>query len=148
MKRLNLIAFAATLSAGIAAAHGGVQNDAVKARMDAMSGIGSNMKILGLMAKGATPFDANAARAAAATIANHAAATPELFEAQENDPKSEAKPEIWTNFYDFTAKAGDLETVAFGLSASIISFDDLVPAITNLGTTCKSCHAIYRQKEP
>jgi cytochrome c556 len=147
MKRLDLIAFAAILSAGIAAAHGGVQNAAVKARMDAMSGIGADMKILGLMAKGTTPFDADVARATATTIASHAAATPELFEAEESDSKSEAKPAIWANFDDFSSKAEELEVVALGLPTSIASFDDLGPAMANLGTTCKSCHAVYRQSE-
>ncbi len=146
MKRLYLSAFAAILSAGNAAAHNGVQNAAVKARMDAMSGTVADMKILGLMAKGTTPFDADVARAAT-TITSHAAATPELFEAEESDPKSEAKPAIWANFDDFSSKAEELEAVALGLSTSIASFDDLGPAMPNLGTTCKSCHAVYRQSE-
>ena len=60
----------------------GVQNPAVKARMDGMSAIAENMKTLGQMAKGATEFDAAMARAAAATIAEQASATPGLFESQ------------------------------------------------------------------
>ena len=145
MKRYNLTALAIVLSAGIAAAHTGVQNAAVKARMDAMSGIGAEMKILGLMSKGATAFDVDSARAAAAAIVAHAAATPGLFAAREDDPKSEAKPDIWENFDDFTAKAVELENLAMSLSTSIDQFDDLGPAMAALGATCKSCHAAYRE---
>ena len=133
------------LSAGLAAAHTGVKNAAVKARMDAMSGIGAEMKALGQMAKGAATFDVDSARASAAAIAHHAAATPNLFKANEDDPKSEAKSSIWANFDDFTAKAVAMETVALGLSASITKANDLGPAMGALGATCKSCHAAYRE---
>jgi len=145
MKRYNLTALLFVLSAGVAVAHSGVQNAAVKARMDAMSSIGAEMKTLGLMAKGTTKFDMNAARVAAATIETHAAATPALFAAQEDDPKSEAKAAIWTNFDDFAAKAKDLETVALQLSKSIAGQNDLGPAMASLGATCKSCHSAYRE---
>lgn len=81
---------------------------AVKARMDAMSVIGAQMKVLGNMAKGQVAFDASAAQAAAALVAEQAAAVPALFETQVDDPKSEADPAIWTNYPDFSAKAGRL----------------------------------------
>ena len=145
MKHFKTIAVAVLLSAGMAAAHSGVKNAAVKARMDAMGGMGADMKTLGQMAKGATAFDANAARAAAASIAAHAAATPGLFQAEETDPKSEALPAIWTNFQDFTTKSTELETVALGLSSSISKPEDLGPALAALGQTCKSFHQAYRQ---
>ncbi len=147
LKQLNLIVLAAIFSAGIATAHSGVQNAAVKARMDAMSGIGAEMKTLGLMAKAESAFDAALARAAAAKIAEQAATTPGLFEADEDDLKSEAKPSIWTNFDDFTAKAVELETVAMGLSSSIASPDDLGAAVEALGAVCKACHGAYRKSK-
>jgi cytochrome c556 len=68
-----------------------------------------------------------------------------LFEAEETDPKSEAKASIWTNFDDFTYKADELKAIAMGLGNSIDSADDLVQAMSSLGSTCKSCHAEYRQ---
>ena len=100
---------------------------------------------IGQMAKGVAVFDQGAARAASAAIGNHAAAVPELFEAQEDDPKSEAKALIWTDFDDFTAKAAGLENVAFRLSKSISGADDLPGAIKSLGETCQSCHKAYRE---
>ena len=132
-------------TATAALAHQGVQNPAVKARMDGMSAIAENLKTLGMMARGATEFDAEAARAAAAAIATRAADVPGLFEANETDPMSEAKPAIWTNFEDFSAKASELENVAVGLSTSITTPEDLGPAMGSLGASCKSCHSIYRE---
>ena len=146
MKRLNAFTLTAILVAGTALAHSGVKNPAVKARMDAMMAIGKETKTLGEMAKGAMPFDLKAAQTAAAAIADHAASTPGLFEANETDPKSEAKASIWVNFDDFTAKATELEVVAKDLSSSITSSDDLGSAMMALGATCKSCHAAYREK--
>ncbi len=134
------------VAATAAFAHSGVKNAAVKARMDAMSSIGAEMKTLGEMTKGVSAFDVSIARAAAASIADHAAETPDLFRAEEDDPKSEATPAIWADFDDFTAKAVALENAARGASSTISSVDDLAPAMKALGETCKACHADYRQK--
>lgn len=147
MNRISVLALTVALTTGAALAHSGVQNAAVKARMDAMSEIGTEMKSLGSMAKGTTAFDLSVARTAVAAIAGHASETPELFKREEKDPKSEAKPSIWTNFDDFTVKAKKLETVAKGLSETIATIDDLGPAMGALGATCKSCHSAYREKK-
>ncbi|MBW4710451.1 cytochrome c [Roseobacter sp. YSTF-M11] len=145
MKSLNLLTLIAIVLAGAAFAHTGVKNAAVKARMDAMSGIADGMKVLGQMAKGETGFDQSAAQAAATAIARHAAATPELFEAREDDPKSEAKQAIWSNFDDFTSKSRDLEEMALGLATSITGPADLGPAMASLAANCKACHKAYRE---
>ena len=140
------IALGAILVAATSAlAHQGVQNPVVKARMAAMSAIAENMKTIGMMARGATAFNAEAARDAAAAIADHAAAVPGLFEANETDPKSEARPEIWTDFEDFGAKAAELESIAARLSTSIAGPEDLGPAMGSLGASCRSCHSVYRE---
>ncbi len=145
MKRKSLALGLLLATATAALAHQGVQNPAVQARMDGMSAIAKNMKILGQMSKGATEFDAALARSAAAAIAEHAAATPGLFEANETDPKSEARPEIWSNFEDFATKATELETIAIGFSTSINDPTDLNAAMGALGANCKSCHSVYRE---
>ncbi|MEP1611622.1 MAG: cytochrome c [Roseobacter sp.] len=146
MKRSTILLCATVLFAGAAFAHTGVKNAAVKARMDAMSGIGAEMKILGQMAKGVTTFDQKAAQAAAASIAKLAGVTPALFEANEDDPKSEAKAEIWTNFDDFVKLSRALEITATGLSASIGSKADVSLAMKSLGASCQACHKTYREK--
>lgn len=133
--------------AGATLAHTGVKNAAVKARMDSMSAIAAEMKTLGQMAKGATAFDKKKAKEAAARIAKHAAETPILFEAEQDDPKSEAKSEIWDDFADFTVKSQRLESLALELTMSITAESDLAPAMKSLGALCQACHKDYREKK-
>ena len=145
MNRLKTLTFMIICAGGIAVAHGGVKNPAVMARMETMTAIGAEMKTLGAMAKGAMAFDAFKARASAATIASHAAAIIEQFRAQESDPKSEAKPLIWSNFDDFSTHAKALELAAQTACKSVETQDDLGQALAALGGTCKACHEDYRE---
>lgn len=143
--RQTVVAMCLGVVAGAAFAHSGVKNAAVMARMDAMSAIGAEMKVLGEMAKGTVVFDPDKARAATVSIARYAERTPELFAAREEDPKSEARPEIWTNFADFTEKSDALRNLALELSQSLRSEADLPQAVASLGKACKACHAPYRE---
>ena len=144
MKSLKISALL-VLAASAAVAHDGVQNATVKARMDAMSAIATNMKTLGKMAKGVTEFDAAEAQNAVGAIAGHAANTPALFKHYETDPKSEAKANIWDDYEGFTQKAVDLERVALELRPSLQEANDVGAALRLLGASCKSCHAVYRE---
>ncbi len=114
-------------------------------RTKSMKTIGQNTKLLGDMAKGSTDFDAAAAQAAATAIAAEAAQIATLFETEADDPASEAKPVIWTQYDDFTAKAADLERVASAAAGSIQAKADLGPALGELGAACKACHSTYRE---
>ncbi len=145
MKRTSLILVVALLTATTALAHQGVQNRAVLARMNGMSAIAENIKVLGDMAKRKAAFDVEAARVALQRMADHAGEAPALFEAREDDPKSEALPAIWDDFDDFTAKAMELEQIASDAAASLSSAEDLPPLLQKLGANCKSCHSIYRE---
>ena len=137
--------FCLVLVAGAAFAHQGVQNPAVKARMDSMEVIQENTKLIGTMAKGDQAFDPDLAREAARTIAAHAAKMPALFEVEETDPVSEASPAIWSEFDDFVADARALEIAASGAAASIDTHEDLRMALAEIGQTCKSCHEAFRE---
>lgn len=141
----TLSACLAALVASAAYAHEGVKNPAVMARMHAMKTIGADVKVLGDMAKGSTAFDASAARVALERIAMHAADTPGLFEAPEDDPKSEALPVIWERFDDFRTKAGELEQIAAEGAATLSAPEDVPPLLQALGANCKSCHSVYRE---
>ena len=143
--RRGVVVLGMALIASAAMAHQGVKNPAVMARMEAMSGVGAEMKTMGEMAKGARPFDADAARAAATRIAGYAAETPALFMAQEDDPKSEARAAIWDDFADFTAKASDMEQTATQYAGSIETLQDVQTALSALGKTCTACHKPYRE---
>lgn len=145
MKPTLTLAATLVVLATLGYAHTGVQNPAVMARMDGMKAIGDAMKTISAMAKGEVAFDAATARAAAAQVARHAAQTPDLFEAEETDPKSEALPAIWDNFADFTAKAQDTERAALTVAQNLDTAADLTPALTSIGVTCKACHSDYRK---
>ncbi len=144
-KLSTFVGTVALLVANAAFAHEGVKNPAVMARMNGMSTIADNMKTVGNMAKGVTQFDVGTAQQALSAIALQASQTPALFQDKEDDPKSEAKLEIWDNFEDFTAKAVELETLANQLAPAIESRDDLRNVLFLMGENCKSCHGAYKE---
>ncbi|MBD3765403.1 MAG: cytochrome c [Rhodobacterales bacterium] len=127
---------------GAALAKEGVTNPVVKARMDTMSTIAMNTKVLGDMAGGKTAFDAAAATAAKTALAAAAAEAPAKFQPRETDPVSVAKPEIWTNWADFVAKAEALATAAEALDTSTL--DGVKAGMPAVGGSCKACHSVYR----
>lgn len=120
----------------------GVTNPVVKARMDNMQVIRTNTGTLGDMAQGKTVFDAAAATEAKTALAAAAAEIVKAFEANEDDPVSEATPKIWENYADFTAKAEAL--VAAAEAADTSSLDGLRKGMGAIGGSCKACHEGYR----
>lgn len=124
-------------------AEGEAQDPTVKARQELMEGVGAAAKTLGGMAGDKAPFDAAAAEAAKAALVAAAAEIPARFEPQASDPASEAKPEIWTNWDDFAAKADALKVAAEGMDATTL--DGVKAAMGGaLGGACKACHTAYR----
>ena len=130
------------LVAGAAIAAEGLQNPLVKARMDVMGTNGANAKILGEMAGGKAPFDAAAAAEAAATLAASALQITDVFEPQEDDPVSKAKPEIWANWDAFGGKAEALILAAQALDTS--SLAGVQAGMGAVGGACKDCHTTFR----
>ena len=145
-------------------AHDGVKDPDVKARMDAMSQIGAQTKVLGQMVKGATAFDTDTARAAAGAIATEAAKIPALFETQADDPASEALPAIWEDWQRFEQLARRLEADAAALAeaangslgadssstaGSGTGRDPSSPqtAFLRLAKTCNACHTSFRAEK-
>lgn len=143
-KELLLGCLIAGIGAG-AFAHEGVKNPAVKARMHAMMTIGANTKALGRMANGAAPFEAQAARDAASSIAESAGQAPALFRMPETDPVSEARPAIWQNFDDFEAQLIALESAAARAAREMETIDDLRAVLPQIGAGCRTCHRTYRE---
>lgn len=135
----------ALVAGGAMIAHAEATNPAVKARQDAMSTIGDSMKVLGGMAQGKMAFDAEKAGAAVAAISSEATLVPQLFEVQETDPESEAKPEIWANWTKFTGNADALLVAAQGVDSSTL--EGVQAGLMTLGGTCKDCHSEFRIKK-
>lgn len=143
MKILSqLVLGAALLSAGMAFAEGEATDPTVQARQALMKTVGMNTKILGDMAGGKSDFDAAAAATAKAALAAAAAEIPAKFETQAEDPATEAKAEIWSNWEDYVAKATALKTAAEGLDTG--SLDTVKAGMAAIGGACKACHSAYR----
>ena len=143
MRKTVLILTSSLMIASMALAHNGVKNPAVMARMQGMEQIGAASKVLGNIARGRVAFDAEAAASAKAALAQQAAEIPVLFEAQEDDPKSEALPAIWSDFADFTAKADALRDAAEAMD--VTSAETIAAGMGAVGGSCRSCHKAYRK---
>ena len=143
MKRTASLLIVAALCASAALAHTGVQNPAVKARMHGMEDLARATKTLGRIAKGEAAFDPETVAASLDDIKDHAAAIPGLFETPAQDPKSEARGVIWTNWDDFVERSDAL--VAAAATARVGGPDDLRAALDRIGGACKSCHENYRE---
>jgi cytochrome c556 len=129
------------LMGGIAYGSTATDPDA-KARQEVMDANGAAAKTLGEMASGKVAFDAKAAAAAKQSLIDDSAKIPVVFKAQSTDPASKAKPEIWTAWDDFTAKAKDLGTAATAMDAT--SLDGVKAGMDALGGACKACHTAYK----
>lgn len=129
---------------GFAFAHQGVTNPTVMARMDLMSSVAKDMKVIGEMVKGTVPYDADAAKQSAGNLIRHAEATPKAFEAEEQDPKSEALDVIWTDWDGFTKASVKMKTEAEAVLAAADDQSELSKAFIGLGQSCKACHKTYR----
>ena len=145
MKSLTIsLALCAGLVAGAALAKDGVTNPVVKERMDVMQTIRVNTGKLGDMASGKATFDAAAATEAKTALAAAAAQIVKAFEANEDDPVSEATPKIWETYADFSSKAEAMVTAAEAVDTS--SLDGIKAGMGAVGGACKACHESYRAK--
>jgi len=144
--RLALLGFCAC--ATVALAHKGATG-VVKERMDLMERQKDDMKIIGNMAKGQTPFDVAKAVEAARDIGVTAKKIPELFPEGSTGGKSEALPAIWEKWDRFTANTEDLGNAAEALVSALGDSEnqDWKAAFKTVGEACKSCHEDFRAKK-
>lgn len=138
------LCFPALLIASAALAHTGVKDPQVKARMDGMATLGEHSKTLGGMVKGTTPFDAGKARATLTAMGEEAKNIAPLFTPPATDPKSEARPAIWTEWEAFQASAANMEQTI--RAAEIDTPAALNQSLRAIGAACSSCHKSYREK--
>lgn len=129
------------LTAGVAFAGKSTDPDAM-ARQTLMGTIGMNTKVLGEMAGGKVAFDAAAAEAAKAALADAASKIAATFEPQGTDAESKAKPDIWTNWDDFVAKADALNKAALAMDATTV--EGIGAGMAGVGGACKDCHSKYQ----
>lgn len=89
-------------------------------------------------------------RASAKTMAGMANGLPTWFPAgsgKEARPKSEAKPAIWTDKADFSAKVSAYQVQASRLNQAAIGGDinAIKAQVRATGGTCKGCHDKFRE---
>ena len=148
--RFALVVVAGLAAAGGAFAHGGATG-IVKERMDAMTEISKNVKVVGQMLKGTAAYNPEEIERAAKAIAGHAGdAMTNLFPEGSLKSPSEASPEIWTGWPEFSDYAGRLQSSAQaleGLAAQGAEQKAVAAAFGKVAATCKTCHEAFRIKK-
>jgi cytochrome c556 len=124
----------------------------VGARQGMFKIMGLNVGVLGGMARGNIPYDAEAAQVAAANLVAVSAINPlNMFPAGSDNlslDTTRAAPEIWDNIPDVGAKWAAFGTAATAIQA--VAGDGqaaLGPALGALGGSCQACHEAYRGPE-
>ncbi len=140
-----LATLALILATGTAMAEEKAKDPDVLARQGLMNKIAKSTKVLGDMASGKTEFSGPAATNAKKSLIDYAPKIPAAFEKQADDPKSEAKPNIWTDMDGFNAKAKGLGDAAGAIDVS--SLETLKAGMGEIGGACKACHKEYRAKK-
>ena len=145
MKSFKLIILVSLTISSVAFAHSGVKDKNVKERMMVMKEMAGNTKIIGQMLKGKTSFDSNQVKLALERLSALSLETPKVFTINATDPKSEAMPNIWDEFDEFTKLSKDLAETSIVLANSVENPEDLRPALKRISSGCKACHSRYRE---
>lgn len=116
-------------------------------RQGVMNVFNWNMKSMGAMIKGKRPFDA-AAFARYADDLGKAASLDLLpgFPPDSDEGETDARPDIWFDFEDFTQKLDDLRNATQTLRDAVASGDKraMGDALGDTGKRCKACHESYK----
>jgi len=145
LKSFKLIILISLTISSVAFAHSGVKDKNVKERMMVMKEMAGNTKIIGQMLKGKTSFDSNQVKLALERLSALSLETPKVFTINATDPKSEAMPNIWDEFDEFTKLSKDLAETSIVLANSVENPTDLRPALKRISSGCKACHSRYRE---
>lgn len=155
MRKSLILALSATLaSAGVLAFADGHANDkqlaaAVKARNAQMQLYSFNLATLGAMAKAETPYDVEAASAAADNLAALASLNQRGYWLPGTDSESiegsRALPAIWAEGSDVATKGGDFVAAVEAMQAAAgTDLAALQAAMGSLGGSCSACHKAFR----
>ena len=116
-------------------------------RHEGMEAMGKAAKAIGRELKSDTP-NLETIRASAKSITDFAPHIASLFPPGTGPDvgKTGAKPEIWQDPQDFTAKAGDFQKAAqaFGGAVQSGEMNAIKATWADLGKSCKACHDKYR----
>jgi cytochrome c556 len=118
--------------------------DVIDYRKHIMKTLAAETASLNMILQGKIPVDNFALHAE--TLAHTAATALIAFEPEVEG--GEAKPEVWTNYADFTKKMNDFAagTAALAKAARSGGVEAAKPLVQT-ALTCKGCHDTYREKK-
>ena len=144
MIKRSFFAAAIIFASAVAVGHSQTPDDAIKARQEIMSFVGSQMRTLAGMARGSVEFDADRAKLIGSALVPMAAALPNLFPAgSETGLDTEAAPALFDDMEGFMVQSAMLSDAARSLAAAA-NADQFAEAFGELSGTCRSCHSKYR----
>jgi cytochrome c556 len=122
--------------------------DAIKYRRSAMTLMGAHMGVLGAMANGRVPFDAQVASRNADVLALVTQLQFAGFVPGSDKGETRAKPEIWTESAKFKAAAEKTQDAVAKLAAAAKSgnLDTMKAAFGPAAQSCKACHDDFRKE--
>lgn len=136
---LGLAAHSTDLKAGNAV----ISDTHVHARMILMRAQKDALLTLSDMMAGRRVFVPKTARAARRVLMENTRRIPKSFAKQRMETNSHARPEIWTHWQDFEARASAARQAARQISAS--SLQGLRRSLPTMVEACHSCHQSYRR---
>lgn len=148
-----MLGSAAVIAATTAYAGGHGGNSAVKARQAHMQLFQHNLGILGNMAKGETPYDADQAKAVADNLValtglSHVGYWTPGTSRDELGEETRALPALWSPDSRAMEFVGDVGKAAMELAAVAGNGQEaLGPAVGAVGQACTACHREYRYSE-
>lgn len=148
MFKLTAMALAAVLTAGAALAHKGATG-IIAERMAAMKNMGNELKAIGDMLAGNTPFDAAAMVQHSAVLHENCHRTTTMFPPGSIDHHSRALPAIWEKPDAFHEAMQRLHsaTEAFVATATLGDRAALAVSFAEIGKICSGCHETFRSPE-
>jgi cytochrome c556 len=146
-KKLTKVLAAAVILASTSAVADDSFEAEIEYRQGVMNVLSWNMKHIGGMLKGKTPYDAEKIKTHAADIAS--VASLDIMAGFPEDSTSEdssALEDIWMDFEKFEQKMADFKKAAAGMNQAAQSGDQAAvgKAMGDLGESCKGCHKPFK----
>jgi len=143
----SFLALAAFLAPPLARAQAAPADDvAIEYRQYLMSAVGFNMGAIGTILKNQLPLPGAVANHAH-QLADSAKLIAPAFRQKASAGKTDAKPEIWSDWAKFEAAIADFEKAANGLATAAQGSDGAAigAAVRALGDSCTGCHDPFRK---
>lgn len=131
----------------LAGAHGGDHADPVEYRHAGFYMVGWHFQPMADMVKGEKPMNAKAFARHATAVAHIAPLLAEGFADGPHKGKTDARPEIWKNYADFSKKMQAFETESARLAQVAQAGDaaQVKDQFMKTAQSCKACHDDYRK---